>query len=71
MRLVIDKHAQRRLLGMPAKTRTAMLERLKPIAADPFAGHRQVKPLRGEQNAFVSATATGVRSTGSIAPRKK
>jgi mRNA interferase RelE/StbE len=52
MKLVIDNHAQRRLFGMPAKTRTAMLERLKAIAADPFAGHPQVKPLRGERNAF-------------------
>jgi mRNA-degrading endonuclease RelE of RelBE toxin-antitoxin system len=52
MRLVIDKHAQRRLLGMPAKTRNAMLDRLKAIAADPFARHPQVKPLHGERSAF-------------------
>ncbi|MGH6896422.1 MAG: type II toxin-antitoxin system RelE family toxin [Geminicoccaceae bacterium] len=52
MELVIDKHAQRRLLGMPAKVRSAMLDRLKAIAADPFAGHAQVKPLRGERGAF-------------------
>jgi mRNA interferase RelE/StbE len=52
MKLVIDKSAQRRLRAMPAKVRTAMLERLKAIAAHPFAGHSNVKPLRGEANAF-------------------
>jgi mRNA-degrading endonuclease RelE of RelBE toxin-antitoxin system len=52
MKLVIDKRAQRRLLAMPAKARTAMLERLKAIAGQPFAGHPNVKPLRGEADAF-------------------
>ncbi|MGH6904451.1 MAG: type II toxin-antitoxin system RelE family toxin [Geminicoccaceae bacterium] len=52
MELVIDKGAQGRLRAMPAKVRTAMVERLKEIAADPFAGHANVKPLRGEPNAF-------------------
>jgi mRNA interferase RelE/StbE len=52
MKLVIDKRALRRLQAMPAKVRTAMLERLKAIAGHPFAGHSNVKPLRGEADAF-------------------
>jgi mRNA-degrading endonuclease RelE of RelBE toxin-antitoxin system len=52
LKLVIDKSAQRRLRAMPAKVRITMLERLKAIAADPFASHPSVKPLRGEANAF-------------------
>jgi mRNA interferase RelE/StbE len=52
MKLVIEKRAQRRLLQMPAKLRTAMLNRLKAIAGDPFARHSNVKPLRDEPNAF-------------------
>ena len=52
MKLVIDKSAQQRLRAMPAKVGTAMLERLKAIAAQPFAGHPNVKPLRGEPNVF-------------------
>lgn len=52
MKLVIDKRAQRRLREMLSRSSTAMLERLKAIAGDPFAQHRNVKPLRGEPNAF-------------------
>jgi mRNA-degrading endonuclease RelE of RelBE toxin-antitoxin system len=52
MKLVIDKRAQRRLQAMFARLRTAMVERLKAIADDPFAAHANVKPLHGEPNAF-------------------
>jgi len=52
MKLVIDKRAQRRLREMQSKVSAAMLERLKAIAGDPFARHRNVQPLRGELNAF-------------------
>ena len=52
MKLVIDKRAQRRLGAMPAKSKTAMVERLKAIAEDPFGDHPNVKSLRGEPNAF-------------------
>ncbi len=52
MKLVIDKRAQRRLLEMPAKVSSMMLERLKAIAVDPFARHPNLKPLQGEPGAF-------------------
>jgi mRNA interferase RelE/StbE len=52
VKLLIDKRAQRRLQEMPANIRAMMLERLKAVAIDPFAQHRNVKPLRGEPNAF-------------------
>lgn len=52
MKLVIDKRAQRRLREMPPKSSAAMLERLRMIADNPFAPHRNVKPLQGEPNAF-------------------
>ena len=52
MKLVIDKRAQRRLREMPAKVSTALLERLKVIAVDPFARHPNVNPMQGEPDAF-------------------
>jgi mRNA-degrading endonuclease RelE of RelBE toxin-antitoxin system len=52
MKLLIEKRAQRRLQEMPAKVRISMLNRLKAVAGDPFAGHANVKPLRDEPNAF-------------------
>jgi mRNA-degrading endonuclease RelE of RelBE toxin-antitoxin system len=37
---------------LPTKARAAMTDRLKAIAADPFARHANVEPLKGERNAF-------------------
>jgi hypothetical protein len=46
MLLVIEQRAQRRLRRMPVKVRITMLERLKAVAGDSFAEHRNVKQLR-------------------------
>ena len=52
MRLEIERTAMRRLLDLPPKARAAMTERLKAIAADPFAMHPNVKSLVGEKDVF-------------------
>lgn len=53
MMLVIEKDALRGMLKMPAKLRTAMMAKLKAIAASPFAVHPfDVKAMKGEQDVF-------------------
>jgi mRNA interferase RelE/StbE len=43
MRLVIERAAMRRLGDLPKPARTALLRRLRVIAADPFGKHANVK----------------------------
>lgn len=52
MRLVIEKAPARRLMGLPPKARIALLERLKSIAADPFAQQANVAAFKGERDVF-------------------
>ena len=52
MELVLTKQALRRLRDLPPKAREALLERLKSIAADPYATHANVTALKGEKDAF-------------------
>ena len=52
MELVWSRRASKGLATLPAKARAALTDRLKAIAADPFARHANVQPLEGEQDAF-------------------
>lgn len=52
MKLVIERGPTRRLMDLPPKARTALLERLKAIAADPFAQHANITAFKGERDAF-------------------
>lgn len=52
MRLVLEKAARKGLDRMPAKAASTMLEHLEAIAAAPFSPHANVKPLKGEKDAF-------------------
>jgi mRNA-degrading endonuclease RelE of RelBE toxin-antitoxin system len=50
--LVIEKDAARRLRDLARKRQIKLLETLERIAADPFADHANVKPLKGYTNTF-------------------
>jgi mRNA interferase RelE/StbE len=52
VRLAIEKQASKTLRGMQPKIARALIERLEAIAADPFAGHANVKPLKGFKDSF-------------------
>jgi mRNA-degrading endonuclease RelE of RelBE toxin-antitoxin system len=52
MRLVFTRAALRGLGKITPKMRAAFVERLEAIAAQPFAGHRNVERIRGERDAF-------------------
>jgi mRNA interferase RelE/StbE len=53
MRLVIERAAMRRLGDLPKPARTALLRRLRHIAADPFAKLANVKRYKeGGPNSF-------------------
>jgi mRNA interferase RelE/StbE len=53
MRLVIERAAMRRLGDLPKPARTALLHRLRLIAADPLAKHANVKRYReGGPNSY-------------------
>ncbi len=53
MKLVIEKAAQKGLDKMPPKARTALVAKLRAVAADPFASHPfDVKAMKGEQDTF-------------------
>ena len=52
MRLLLEKAARKGLDRMPAKAADKMLDQLERIAADPFAAHPKVKPLKGNCDAF-------------------
>jgi mRNA interferase RelE/StbE len=52
MELVWSRRASKGLASLPTKARAAMMDRLKAIAADPFARHANVEPLKGERDAF-------------------
>jgi mRNA-degrading endonuclease RelE of RelBE toxin-antitoxin system len=52
MELVWSCRASKGMATLPTKARAAMTDRLKAIAADPFARHANVEPLKGERNAF-------------------
>jgi mRNA interferase RelE/StbE len=50
--LVWSRRALKGLAVLPIRARAAMTDRLKAIAADPFARHANVKPLKGERDTF-------------------
>ncbi len=52
MELLIEREAARRLRDLPPKSRTALLDRLERVAADPFARHANVRPLEGGGSVF-------------------
>jgi mRNA interferase RelE/StbE len=52
VRLVLEKAATKGLRRMPSKTAKALVERLKAIAAAPFAHHADAKPLGGGKDWF-------------------
>ena len=52
MELVWSRRASKGLAILPVKARAAMTDRLKAIAADPFARHANVEPLKGERDTF-------------------
>ena len=45
--VVISKEARRCLTRMPAKTAWIIRAKINAVAADPFAQHNNVTPLRG------------------------
>jgi mRNA-degrading endonuclease RelE of RelBE toxin-antitoxin system len=52
MKLVLTRAAQRRLKEIGPKRRTALVERLEAIAEQPFATHRNVERIKGQDDAF-------------------
>jgi mRNA-degrading endonuclease RelE of RelBE toxin-antitoxin system len=52
MKLVLTRAAQRRLAEMGPKRRAALIERLEAIAEQPFATHRNVERIKGQDDAF-------------------
>jgi len=52
MKLVLTRHALKRLKDLPPNARTALLERLRAVATDPFAKHANVTAFKGEKDAF-------------------
>jgi Txe/YoeB family toxin of Txe-Axe toxin-antitoxin module len=54
MELVWSRRASKGLAVLPTKARAALMDRLKAIAADPFAKHANVEPLKGEQDAVAA-----------------
>lgn len=52
MTLLLEKAARQGLDRMPAKAADKMLDQLERIAADPFATHPNVKPLKGTRDTF-------------------
>jgi mRNA interferase RelE/StbE len=50
--LVWSRRASKGLALLPAKPMAAMIDRLKAVAADPFAKHANVAPLKGERDTF-------------------
>jgi mRNA-degrading endonuclease RelE of RelBE toxin-antitoxin system len=47
MRLVIERAAMRRIGDLPKAARASLLDRLRLIAADPFAKHANVERYKG------------------------
>ncbi len=52
MRVVFTRTASKSIVGLPASVRDTLKVRLAEIAADPFASHRNVRPLAGRASAF-------------------
>ena len=52
MKLVLTRAAQRRLGELSPKRRRALMERLEAIAEQPFAAHRNVERIKGQDDAF-------------------
>jgi mRNA interferase RelE/StbE len=52
MQLIIEKEAEKGLAKMSEKTRVALLNRLKAIAANPRGKHPNVKPLTGYRDMY-------------------
>ncbi len=50
--IVYSKQARAALRQHPAKRAVRILEILEMIAANPFASHRNVKPIKGVEGAF-------------------
>jgi mRNA interferase RelE/StbE len=47
MRLIVSPAAAKELATLPARDRTALIEKAKAFAADPFGSHLWARPLRG------------------------
>jgi mRNA-degrading endonuclease RelE of RelBE toxin-antitoxin system len=52
MELVIERAAIQFLRAMPGNRAQALVERLKKIAADPFARHANVERMAGAKDTF-------------------
>jgi mRNA interferase RelE/StbE len=52
MKLVLTRAAQRGLKEMSPKRRAALVSRLETIAEQPFATHRNVERIKGQDDAF-------------------
>jgi mRNA interferase RelE/StbE len=52
MLLLLTRDAEKGLRKLQPARRRSMLDRLNAIAADPFAPHANVAPLKGEPDAF-------------------
>jgi mRNA-degrading endonuclease RelE of RelBE toxin-antitoxin system len=52
MKLVLTRTAQRHLGEVSPKRRVALVERLQAVAERPFATHRNVERIKGQDDAF-------------------
>lgn len=52
MKLTLTKRAMKGLDRMSARAANAMMDKLELIAADPFARHANVQPMKGWKDAF-------------------
>jgi mRNA interferase RelE/StbE len=52
MELVIERNAMKVLRKLQPKLRASLMQRLKVVAADPFAEHANVTALAGAKDAY-------------------
>ena len=52
MNVLFDRKAEKALGKTPAKVGNTIVDSLEAIAANPFARHRNVCAMKGEQDAF-------------------
>jgi mRNA-degrading endonuclease RelE of RelBE toxin-antitoxin system len=51
MQLIVSRMAVKELADLPSRDRTALLQKLRDFAADPFGDHPWALPMRGRRDA--------------------
>ncbi len=51
MRLILSRGAVKDLAGLPSRDRSALLQKLRDFANEPFGGHPWALPMRGRHDA--------------------